>query len=143
MSGGCLVAWLGQGPHALKEGWGFPTQPQPGFPPSLFCPGYLQSPVGTGTWQAGDQALTEAGAHAPGDLQEDACVAADHDEQRQQEEASKAKHVVEGLVPGLGEAAPRGALGEVVWGAEGDRVEEEQLEIEQRWDGGLFAGATG
>lgn len=73
------------------------------------------------------QALTEAGAHAAGDLQQDAGVAADHDEQREQEEAGEAHHVVEGLVPGPGEAATRGALGEVVRGTQGDCVEQEQL----------------
>lgn len=76
-----------------------------------------------GTWQPGAWALTEARAHAPGDLQEDACVAADHDKQWQQEEAGKAEHVVEGLMPGLGEAAPRGTLSEVVRRVEGDRAE--------------------
>lgn len=126
LSEGCSAAWLGQGPYALREGRGIPAQPQPGLP--LFPP--PQSPCeapGIGT-------LTEAGAHAPGDLQEDAHIAAEHDEQRQQEEAGEAQHVVEGLVPGLGEAAARGALGEVVRGPESDRAKEEELWAEQRWD---------
>lgn len=32
-------------------------------------------------------------------------------------------------MPGPGEAAACGALGEVVWGAQGDGVEQEQLEM--------------
>lgn len=80
------------------------------------------------------RALTEAGAHAPGDLQEDAGVAADHDEQWEQEKAGEAQHVVEGLMPGLGKAAERGALREVVPGVDSDRdrAEEEKLEAKQR-----------
>lgn len=100
---------LGQGPRAGGER-GVPTETQTGLP------------RGTGRL-----ALTEPRAHAAGDLQQDAGVAADHDEQGQQEEAGEAHHVVERLVPGPGEAAPRGALREVVRGAQGDGAEQEQL----------------
>ena len=41
-------------------------------------------------------------------------------------------------MPGLREAAVRGALREVVRGVQGDGVEEEQLEAEQRWEGAVM-----
>lgn len=63
--------------------------------------------------------LTVIPGHAAGYLNEDSCVAEDHDGQRQEEEAHKGEHVVEGLLPTLNKAAVGGALGEVLWDGDG------------------------
>ena len=76
-------------------------------------------------------ALTAVSQHTTGDLQQDACIAADHDEQWKQEEAAEREHVVERLLPALPEAAMRRALREVLWGCDGHLMEEKRLGEEE------------
>lgn len=67
--------------------------------------------------------LTALLGHASGDVDEDAGVADDHDEQRQQEEAAEGEHVVGGFLPVMLEAASGGALSEVGWVGDAHVVE--------------------
>lgn len=80
-----------------------------------------------------DMALTAVSQHASGDLQQHTRVAADHDEQRQQEEAAEREHVVERLLPAQREAAVRRALREGRWGGDGYLVEEKSLAERKVW----------
>lgn len=77
---------------------------------------------------------TVVAGHAAGDLHQNPCVAEDHDDQRQQEQAHKREHVVDGLLPVLDKAAVGGALGEVLWHRNGDIVEDEDLQIDGKED---------
>lgn len=71
--------------------------------------------------------LTVIPCHAAGYLDKDPRVAVDHDDQRQEEEAHKGEHVVEGLLPVLDKTAVGGALGEVLWDCDGHIVEYKHL----------------
>ena len=76
--------------------------------------------------------LTVIPGHTAGYLNEDSCVAEDHDDQRQQEEAHKGEHVVEGLLPVLDKTAMGGALGEVLRHRDGHIVKYKHLHEETR-----------
>lgn len=65
--------------------------------------------------------------HAARYLNENTCVAEDHDNQRQEEEAHKGEHVVEGLLPVLVKTAMGGALGEVLRDCDGHIVKYNHL----------------
>lgn len=71
--------------------------------------------------------LTVTAGHAAGYLNEDSRVAEDHDDQREQEEAHKGEHVVEGLLPVLDKTPMSGALGEVLRNCDGHIVKYEHL----------------
>lgn len=71
--------------------------------------------------------LTALLGHASGDVDEDAGVADDHDEQREQEEAAEGEHVVGGFLPVMLEAASGGALSEVGWVGDAHVVKNEYL----------------
>ena len=73
--------------------------------------------------------LTALFRHPVGDLDEDPCVAGDHHDQWQQEEAAEGEHVVGSFLPVSDEAAPRGALSKVGWICDGHIVENEHLWI--------------
>lgn len=72
--------------------------------------------------------LTITPGHAAGYLNQDSCVTEDHDYQRQEEEAHKGEHVVEGLLPMLDKAAMGGALGEVLRDCDGYIVKYKYLQ---------------
>lgn len=76
--------------------------------------------------------LTVIPSHATGYLNKDSCVAEDHDGQRQEEEAHKREHVVEGLLPALDKTAMGGALGEVLWDRDGYIVKYKHLDLKKR-----------
>ena len=79
-----------------------------------------------GTW--GDVIwLTLSSTHATGYFHQDPWVAEDHDDQREQEETYKSKHVVKGLLPVVGKASSGGALGEVLWHCDRHVVEQKHL----------------
>lgn len=71
--------------------------------------------------------LTVPPGHAARYLNQNSCVAEDHDDQRQEEEAHKGEHVVDGLLPALVKAAVGGALGEVLRDGDGHIVKNKNL----------------
>lgn len=71
--------------------------------------------------------LTVISSHAAGYLNKDSCVTEDHNDQRQEEEAHKGEHVVEGLLPALDKTAMGGALGKVFWDCDGHIVKYKHL----------------
>lgn len=77
--------------------------------------------------------LTVVPGHATRDFHQDSCVAEDHDDQGQEEEAHKGEHVVEGLLPVLVKTAVGGALGEVLGHRDGYIVKNKHLREKKRW----------
>lgn len=76
--------------------------------------------------------LTVTPGHAAGYLHQDSCVTEDHDDQRQEEEARKGEHVVEGLLPVLDKTPMGGALGEVLRDCDGYIVKYKYLHEKTR-----------
>lgn len=78
--------------------------------------------------EANKKVLTITPGHSTRYLNQDSCITEDHDDQRQQEEAHKGEHVVDGLFPMLDKAAMGGALGEVLWDCDGYIVKYKYLQ---------------
>lgn len=76
--------------------------------------------------------LTVTPGHSAGYLNKDSRVTEDHDDQRQEEEAHKGEHVVEGLLPVLDKTAVGGALGEVLRDCDGHIVKYKHLHEKTR-----------
>lgn len=76
--------------------------------------------------------LTITPSHPAGDLHENPCVAEDHDDQRQEEEAHEGEHIVDGLLPVLHEAAVGGALCEVGGDSDGHVVKQKHLHDQKK-----------
>lgn len=71
--------------------------------------------------------LTVTPGHAAGYLNKDPCVTGDHDDQREEEEAHKGEHVIDGLLPVLDKTAMSGALGKILRNCDGHVVKDEHL----------------
>lgn len=67
-----------------------------------------------------------------GDLTEDPCVAGDHDDQRQQEQAGKSEHVVARFMPVSDKTSTCGTLSEVLGKDDGHIVKNKHLRRERR-----------
>lgn len=70
--------------------------------------------------------------HAAGYLNKDPGITANHDGQREEEEAHKGEHVIDGFLPALDETAVGGALGKVLRNCDGHVVKDEHLCEETR-----------